>query len=77
MNPERLVARFGRIIERRRERAELSRKSLAELAGVDPTYIGLLERGRRNPTLVVMAKLATALGIDLEVLVADLGHRAR
>lgn len=72
MNPERLVARFGRVIKKRREEAELSKKRLAELAGLDPTYIGLLERGRRNPSLVTMARLAGALRVHLDELTADL-----
>jgi len=72
LNPERLVARFGRVIKKRREEAELSKKRLAELAGLDPTYIGLLERGRRNPSLVTMARLAGALRVHLDELTADL-----
>lgn len=72
MNPERLKQRFGRVIKRRRNEAGLSQNKLAELAGIDRRYVSLLERGGRNPSLVVMAKLAEALKIGLDQLVDDL-----
>lgn len=49
----------------------LSQEELAGRAGVDRTYIGQVERGRRNPTMVSLQRIAHALGLELDVLVAS------
>jgi transcriptional regulator with XRE-family HTH domain len=49
----------------------LSQEELGERAGVDRTYIGQVERGRRNPTMVSLQRIAHGLGIELDVLVAS------
>jgi transcriptional regulator with XRE-family HTH domain len=41
----------------------LTQEKLAEIAGFDRTYISLLERGIRNPSLVNIFRLANALNI--------------
>ena len=38
------------------------------MAGLDRTYVSGVERGERNPTLVNVARLAGALGVELTVL---------
>lgn len=50
----------------------LSQKDLAVHAGVDRTYISLLELGRRSPTLESIVALAAALKIPLSRLFAEL-----
>lgn len=62
---------FAPILERRRKERKLSRQALAELAGLHQTYVGLLERGLRNPTLDVADMLAGALGVPLSELVIE------
>src|ERR671911_2911243 len=54
----------GRVRELRRRRA-LTLEELAGLSGVSRAMISKLERGEKNPTLVVAAKLAEGLGITL------------
>ncbi len=49
----------------------ITQEALAERAGLHPTYIGLIERGRRNPTLEVCEQLAQALDCKLPTLVAE------
>ncbi|MFD2261724.1 helix-turn-helix domain-containing protein [Lacibacterium aquatile] len=44
--------------------AGLSQEDLADLAQVDRTYIGGLERSVRNPTLAVIERIARALGVE-------------
>ncbi len=42
---------FGEILREFRTNANLSQEKLAELSSLDRTYISLLERGKRQPTL--------------------------
>jgi transcriptional regulator with XRE-family HTH domain len=54
----------------------LSIDELADRAGVHRTYVGLVERRSRQPTLAVAASLAEALGLSLSELVAEAEHDA-
>ena len=51
-----------------RQKKNWSIEDLALEAGINRNYLGDLERGMRNPTLVILNKIATALGIDLTIL---------
>jgi transcriptional regulator with XRE-family HTH domain len=59
---------LGRRVRERREKAKLSQEQLASLAGLDRSYIGQIETGRRNSNLETLCKLAIGLGIDLATL---------
>ena len=65
-----LVAHLGPALKRHRELLRLSQEELAHRAGLDRTYISGMERGRRNPTVAVLQRVSTALGVDLDVLFA-------
>ena len=67
-----LKKRFGQVVRRRREGAGLSQETLALEAGLHPTYISLLERGLRNPSLVTVQVLAQALETTMTSLVREL-----
>jgi transcriptional regulator with XRE-family HTH domain len=58
----------GRVREMRGRRG-LTLEALAEVSGVSRAMISKLERGEKNPTLVVAAKLAEGLGVTLSQLV--------
>jgi transcriptional regulator with XRE-family HTH domain len=60
---------FGRVVRRERERKGWSQADLAGAADVDQAYIGGLERGSRNPTLIRQAEIAQALGVELGKLI--------
>jgi transcriptional regulator with XRE-family HTH domain len=63
---------FGaRVLERRKELG-LSQEEFAELAGMHPTYISLIERGLRNPSLDNICRMAVALVINAGELTWDL-----
>jgi transcriptional regulator with XRE-family HTH domain len=49
----------------------LSQERLAELADIHRTYIGDVERGARNISLVNMSKIAAALGVLLSRLLHE------
>lgn len=53
---------FGLNVRRARQRRGLSIEELAQEAELSYSYLGEIERGRRNPTLDVVEKLAQAVG---------------
>lgn len=59
-----LVA-FGREVRRRRTALGLTLEALSEAAGLTPNYIGGIETGRRNPSLVSMTLIARGLDAPL------------
>jgi transcriptional regulator with XRE-family HTH domain len=69
-----LAKRFGIVVRNRRIAASLSQERLAELARVHPTYVGMVERGVRNPTIDVAERIAKALKSDLSTLVGEAEH---
>ena len=54
----------GRNVKRIRQEKGLTQEQLAELSGFSQQYISGLEQGRRNPTIVSLYELATALGVS-------------
>ncbi|MHC2385641.1 transcriptional regulator with XRE-family HTH domain [Bradyrhizobium liaoningense] len=49
----------------------MTQEKLAFEADIDLTYVGGIERGKRNPSLLVMARIAEALSIPLAKLLSD------
>jgi transcriptional regulator with XRE-family HTH domain len=60
MDMRRLV---GDNVRRIRDKKGLTQEKFAEKSGFSQQYISDLERGRRNPTVVTLFELATALGV--------------
>jgi len=58
---ERIIIQFGQRIREERLKQKLSQESLASKAGLHRTYIGMVERGEKNITLLNIRKLALAL----------------
>lgn len=52
---------FGKILRELRTKKGLTQEALAHEADLDRTYIGMLERGERQPTLDTLFSLARAL----------------
>jgi len=66
--------RFGELIRLLRERAGLSQEEFAEKVGIHRTYIGGIERGERNPTLITICRLASALGVSPKQLLENISE---
>jgi transcriptional regulator with XRE-family HTH domain len=65
-------AAFGRRVRELRTKRGLSQEQLAARADLHWTYGSSIERGRRDPGLRPVARLATALSVSLSDLVHDL-----
>jgi len=64
-----LCRRFGSNVKRLRKEAGLSQEAFADKAGIARSYMSEVEVGRRNPTLKVVERIASALGVSAAVLV--------
>ena len=60
---------FGQILRKLRESAALSQEQLAFRSGHHRTYISLLERGLRSPSLQAIVKISAALEISPDEIV--------
>jgi transcriptional regulator with XRE-family HTH domain len=60
-----LNAKFGRTVRSLREHAGYSQEGFADTINVHRTYMGTLERGRANPTLDMIARIAAGLRMSL------------
>lgn len=56
-------AAFGERLRNLRKVTRLSQEELADRAGLHRTYVGAVERGERNVSLVNIVKLARALKV--------------
>lgn len=63
-----LAERFGELVRHLRKDQGFSQEEFAFRVGVHRTYMGDIERGEKNVTLVTADKLAKALGLTLSVL---------
>lgn len=62
---------FGRNVRTVRQQRKLTQEKLAFEAKIDLTYMGGIERGIRNPSLLVMCRIANALSVPLTKLLSD------
>ena len=58
-----LVA-LGQTVRRLRREADLTQEELAARAGISANYVGEIERGECNPSVLVVFALTNGLGID-------------
>lgn len=66
-----LVKRLGETIRNRRKELNITQPHLAELAAISTNTLYKLERGRGNPSLEVLNKLAEVLGMELALKVKN------
>jgi len=56
---------FADNIKRLRLKKRLTQEQVAESAGINPKYLGEIERGLKSPTAVVVHKLSNALAVPI------------
>ncbi|WP_256565666.1 MULTISPECIES: helix-turn-helix domain-containing protein [unclassified Bradyrhizobium] len=61
----------GGNVRRLRQLRRMTQEELAFEAQIDLTYVGGIERGRRNPSLLVMARIARALSVPITKLFVE------
>jgi transcriptional regulator with XRE-family HTH domain len=62
---------FGKAVRKARKARGISQEALADLAGLHRTYVGDVERGERNISLLNMSKIARAMHLKLSEMVSD------
>lgn len=65
---DRMVA-FGKRVREVRKAKGISQEKLAEMAGIDRSYMGNIERGEKNITLKKIYEICDALQIDIKLLI--------
>ncbi|WP_316167586.1 MULTISPECIES: helix-turn-helix transcriptional regulator [unclassified Bradyrhizobium] len=68
MRLRRLVAKN---LRRLRKEGGLSQEELADRAGLNRNYIGMIERAENSPTVDALEQISNALGIDPVALLQD------
>ena len=56
---------MGLNVQRARRARGVSQEELAHLAKMHQTYLSGVERGKRNPSILVLDRIAAALGVDI------------
>jgi transcriptional regulator with XRE-family HTH domain len=67
-----LLEKLAKNIKKRRIELNISQEKLAEICGFDRTYISLLERAKRNPSILNLQKLSIGLEIKLSDLLKNI-----
>lgn len=68
---------FGEVLRAKRKEAGLSQEKLALDVGLERTFISMMERGQRQPSLTTLLKIAPALECSAADLVADVERLLR
>lgn len=68
------LADLGHAIRETRQDLRISQEELGLRTGIHRNYVGGIERGERNPTVLKIGELAAALGVAPSELLARAGH---
>jgi transcriptional regulator with XRE-family HTH domain len=60
---------FGDVLREFRQAKGLSQEQLAEIAGLDRSFVSLVERGIQSPNILILLKLAEVLGVRASMLI--------
>ncbi|MDE7099423.1 MAG: helix-turn-helix domain-containing protein [Ruminococcus sp.] len=65
----------GKNIRRYRKEKKMSQEKLAEMAYLSPTYLGMIERADKTPSLTTLVNIANALNVTADMLLCDVLNR--
>lgn len=65
------IKQFGANVRRARKNKGLSQENFANQAGIDRSYMGHIERGEKNVTLLKAFQIADTLNVTLKELLGD------
>lgn len=65
MPSSKILERYGNRIKELRKQKNLTQERLAEKAKLHYTYIGTVERGEKNISIINIEKISKALGVSL------------
>lgn len=68
MSPVDVRIRFGKAVRNRRQKLGVSQEEFADMCELDRTYVGGVERGERNLSLINIEKIAFAFRVSLSEL---------
>ena len=69
MTTDKRMVAFGKRVREVRKSKGISQEKLAEMAGIDRSYMGNIERGEKNITLKKIYEICDALQIDIKLLI--------
>jgi transcriptional regulator with XRE-family HTH domain len=72
--PHAALTAVGEVLRERRRQMGISQEKLSVEAGYHRTYLGQLERGEVNPSLVTLVKLSAILGCKASELLTEAGY---
>lgn len=70
-----LAQAFGAVVRAQRTGQGIAQEALANLAGIERSHMGKIERGEHMPTLAILFKIARGLRCESAELVAQTEHR--
>jgi transcriptional regulator with XRE-family HTH domain len=66
---EEFLERLGKSVRFFRQRKGLSQEKLAELAGIDRTYVSPIELGKQNPSFEIIYRIAKVLDVPMSTII--------
>ena len=67
------LRKFGKRVRQLRKQQDWSQEYFADVAGLDRSYMGAIERGEQNPTFKNISRIAVALQMTMSELFEDIG----
>ncbi len=77
MRKEPVLVEIGSRVQQLRLQKGISQEALAHIAGLHRTYLGMVERGERNVTVVNLLRITTALEVNPAVILEGLTAKAK
>lgn len=65
----------GKNIRRYRKEKKMSQEKLAEFSYLSPTYLGMIERAEKTPSLTTLVNIANALDVTADMLLCNVLNR--